>query len=87
MRAPHPDDGEPETRRHRLPPGRQVYDAYNGARVGALAGGLAAALAALLTTPVVALTIPVGAAVGAIAGYRWVRSRIRAELEDPTANE
>lgn len=65
---------------HRLPRGRQVYDTFNGARVGAIVGALLGAIVAAVTTPALAWVILVGAALGGVIGYLWERRTIRSEL-------
>lgn len=62
---------------HRLPPGTQVYDAYNGARVGAIVGALLGAILAAVTVPVMAWSIPVLGVLGGFNGYLWERRRVR----------
>lgn len=69
-------DDEPR----RLPPGTNVYDRYNGMRVGGLLGALAGAILGALTVPVLLWAIPVLAVAGAAAGYRYERRRIRRDL-------
>jgi hypothetical protein len=76
------EDGGEMSDDNRLPRGRQVYDAYNGARVGAIVGALLGAILAALLSPIWAVAIPVGGAAGAAAGYAWERRRIRGELAD-----
>lgn len=65
----------------RLPPGTNVYDQYNGMRVGGLAGALAGAVIGALTTPVMLWAIPVLAVAGSAVGYRYEQRRIRRDLE------
>jgi hypothetical protein len=62
---------------HRLPPGRQPYDALNGLRVGGLAGALLGAGVTALTTIGLVWLVPVGAVAGATAGYLYERRRMR----------
>ncbi|MEN8234395.1 MAG: hypothetical protein ABFR89_05675 [Actinomycetota bacterium] len=62
----------------RLPPGRQVYDALSGLRVGAFAGLALGAIAAAVTRSGWFLLI--GAVAGAAIGYFWERWRIRDDL-------
>jgi hypothetical protein len=64
---------------YRLPRGRQVYDAYNGARVGAIVGALVGAIVAAITSPSLAWLILVTAPAGAGLGYLWERKRIAEE--------
>ncbi|MCJ7724851.1 MAG: hypothetical protein MUP76_00475 [Acidimicrobiia bacterium] len=71
---------------YRLPPGHQVYDAYNGARVGAIVGAVLGAILTAVTTPVVAVSIPVLGVLGGLAGYLWERRRIEDERSNLPPN-
>ena len=64
---------------YRLPRGRQVYDAYIGAKVGALVGAILGAILTAVTSPSLAWLIFVTAAAGAGIGYLWERKHIAQE--------
>lgn len=68
-----------ENGEYRLPPGRQVYDAYIGAKVGSFVGALLGAILTAVTVPVMAVSIPVLGVLGGLTGYLWERRRIDAE--------
>ena len=66
---------------YRLPRGTQVYDAYNGMRIGALVGALLGAILTAVTVPWMAWSILIGAVVCAFLGHGWERRRIARALE------
>lgn len=72
---------------YRLPSGTQVYDTFNGARVGAIIGALLGAVITGLTSPGLAWLIPVGAALFGAIGYYTERRRVRSALADSAAEE
>ena len=69
-------------RRRRLPPGTNVYDQFNGMRVGGLVGAVLGAILAAVTSPVMLWAIPALAVAGAAAGYLTERRRIDRQLSE-----
>ncbi|HSF87604.1 MAG TPA: hypothetical protein VLG28_18335 [Acidimicrobiia bacterium] len=62
------DPGEP------VPPGRQPYDVFNGARIGALAGGLLGVLAVAVIGAGGLVAVILLAMAGSVIGYAWERN-------------
>jgi len=69
---------------YRLPPGTQVYDTFNGARVGAIIGALIGAVVTALTSPGLAWSVPVGAVLFGAIGYFTERRRVKQTLAETT---
>ena len=68
--------------RRRLPPGTNIYDQFNGMRVGGLIGAILGAVLGALTSPVMLWAIPVLAVAGAATGYFVERRRIDRQLSE-----
>ena len=68
--------------RRRLPPGTNVYDRFNGMRVGGLIGAVLGAILAAVTSPVMLWSIPGLAVAGAAVGYFTERRRIDRQISE-----